>query len=1286
MHGVRSAWGRGLLAAVLGLAIAGLVAVPGLGTPVNPPAVASAGVETHRVTLVTGDVVRVRLADDGSGSAELVGGGMAWTQQTDDEFYVVPWRAMPYFFSGTVDRALFDVRTLVEQRVDDDDSGELPLIVSYRDGALDGARRPAAVRGELAAQPVPAGGDRTAVLESAQAVALTEDKDRARRFWEAIDDDTPQGEPRLAGGIEKLWLDYKVKASLDVSTAQVGAPAAWASGFDGTGTTVAVLDTGIDAGHPDFAGRIAEEANFTETPDAVDRHGHGTHVASIALGSGAASGGRYRGVAPGARLLSGKVLNDSGFGRTSMVIAGMEWAAQRGADVVNLSLSGPTSDGTDPGSQAVDSLTAEHGTLFVAAAGNDGFYLNVGSSAVATSALAVGAVDDQDRLTAFSNRGPRRVDFAIKPELVAPGVRIAAGRAAQGRIGTPIDAFYTRLSGTSMATPHVAGAAAALAQRHRDWTPEQLKAHLVATSAGVVPPAELAVPAVEHGAGRLDVARAVRQDVSADAATVTFGQFESDDAPARSRTVTYRNGGDSPVTLELAVSGVDHFGQALPAGMLTVSPARLEIQPGASAAAQLTVDRNAGPEGLGAGVLTATGSAADAHLRTPVSFNTGAAMRRIGLSAIGRDGRPAYAFIALSSASLTWWRSSTTDSGGFFDSATAYVPDGRYTVTAQVFDRDVYEAEQRNVAPREMSVVVLPDVRIAGNDELVIDARKAVPTRPRTSHPTEHVGAMLEFRTPSTLERHVGITELTKDIYVTPTERLSDGPFHFYSLWELVAPDIEARAVGARRPIELEVETLNAPPTLDGRLRRPLVDAGHGTPQELAASDVRGMIALIQETVRPDGIGGWRTVVPIDRLVRDAAAAGAAGAIIHSALPGRMFVSGRFALPIPAYTVSGAQGQELVEALERAGVVTMDLRGIADSPYAYHLLVLHEGRIPAAPNALDGRSLARVETTYHSDVEGQHHTGARFEVRAPFILDYPVGSVTAVDNLFAPQVAPSLPSRRVEYFTTTAGQEWSTHVYTPEWGAAITEFERMAPDDDEARLYAAPYHVDASVERGRQGIRGLVTGTDGTDTRTILGMFGSHAAITCGSRLSWPGFVGETPPRQPPPQLGSSGCGSASFANPPAERTEMRFENTITRAPSANRQLATEVRTAWTFFSEHSDQTLTRPLLDLDYDLEVDSTNSARERSETDLELGLERGGERVSASDLDAWASFDDGATWRELRVRRGEAEIDNPRLSSSSGYVSLRVRAEDPSGESVDQTIIRAYRLRDGGDDDDD
>ena len=223
------------------------------------------------------------------------------------------------------------------------------------------------------------------------------------------------------------------------------------------------------------------------------------------VGTGAASGGDYKGVAPGADLIVGKVLGGAeGYGQDSWVIAGMQWAAESGADVVSMSLGDSSpSDGSDPMSQAVDALSAQYGTLFVIAAGNSGPE-TISAPGAAASALTVGATDKQDELAYFSSTGPLACSGAMKPDIAAPGVDITAARSQEMTDGG--EGLYRTISGTSMATPHVSGAAAILAQQHPDWTGAQLKEHLMSSAKGLAD----GYSPYEVGTGRLDVAAADR--------------------------------------------------------------------------------------------------------------------------------------------------------------------------------------------------------------------------------------------------------------------------------------------------------------------------------------------------------------------------------------------------------------------------------------------------------------------------------------------------------------------------------------------------------------------------------------------------------------------------------------------------------------------------------------------------------------------------------------------------------------------------------------------------------
>jgi hypothetical protein len=218
--------------------------------------------------------------------------------------------------------------------------------------------------------------------------------------------------------------------------------------------------------------------NFSSDGDTIDHFGHGTHVAGIAAGTGAASDGKYGGVAPQAQLINAKALSRSGSGSESGIMRAMEWAADQGARIENMSLGGGQSDGTDPLSREVNNITQKKNVLFVIAAGNAGPSRKVSTPAAADLSLAVGAVDKTPAMASFSSRGPRIKDMALKPDMVAPGVQITAPRANYGS-GNP----YATYSGTSMATPMVAGSAALIAQLHPGWSAMQIKHALMSAAA-----------------------------------------------------------------------------------------------------------------------------------------------------------------------------------------------------------------------------------------------------------------------------------------------------------------------------------------------------------------------------------------------------------------------------------------------------------------------------------------------------------------------------------------------------------------------------------------------------------------------------------------------------------------------------------------------------------------------------------------------------------------------------------------------------------------------------------
>jgi len=212
----------------------------------------------------------------------------------------------------------------------------------------------------------------------------------------------------------------------------------------GKGVTIAVLDTGVDANHPDLVGQFAAPpVDFTGSPrKSFDVQGHGTHVCGTIAASDNATG--VIGVAPEAKLLMAKVLGDDGSGFGDWIARGIDWACEQGADVLSLSLG---SREPDPQIQAALLRAVAAGKFVVAAAGNDGQADSVGYPAAWDDlAVAVAAIDEHGQLAGFSSLG-RQVDVA------APGVNILSCWPGGG---------YSSISGTSMATPFVTGSVALL--------------------------------------------------------------------------------------------------------------------------------------------------------------------------------------------------------------------------------------------------------------------------------------------------------------------------------------------------------------------------------------------------------------------------------------------------------------------------------------------------------------------------------------------------------------------------------------------------------------------------------------------------------------------------------------------------------------------------------------------------------------------------------------------------------------------------------------------------------
>ncbi|WP_208884859.1 S8 family serine peptidase [Streptomyces sp. PBH53] len=237
----------------------------------------------------------------------------------------------------------------------------------------------------------------------------------------------------------------------------------------GQGVMVAVLDTGVDTNHPDLAARIAGTASFVPGQSVQDGNGHGTHCIGTAAGPADPQQRPRYGVAPEARILAGKVLSNQGSGSDGQILAGISWALSQGARVISMSLGAPVSPGQlfSPVFETVAQRVVAAGTLIVAAAGNDSGPVN--HPANCPSILAVAALGKALHVAPFSCRGQSLAGAEIN--IAAPGVEV--------RSAWPMPQVYKTISGTSMATPHVAGIVALLAQMEPGATAPELKKRLI---------------------------------------------------------------------------------------------------------------------------------------------------------------------------------------------------------------------------------------------------------------------------------------------------------------------------------------------------------------------------------------------------------------------------------------------------------------------------------------------------------------------------------------------------------------------------------------------------------------------------------------------------------------------------------------------------------------------------------------------------------------------------------------------------------------------------------------
>ncbi|WEG09902.1 S8 family serine peptidase [Microbacterium horticulturae] len=1252
----------------LGLSGIGAAALPAQATVHDATSTPAATQASHTVTLITGDTVTVTDLSDGTHTVDVdtVNPGDGYkTLQVGDDLHVIPDDAASYLAKGVLDDDLFNVSLLIEDGYDNAHVDATPIIVETTGRAARSAPAPG-----LAVQ-------RT--LSSIGAEAATASHAKAAQTWDALTSvaasKSRSAAAPFADGITAIHLDGKVKASLDTSVPYIGAPDAWDAGYTGEGVTVAVLDTGYDATHPDLKGQVLSGSKSFVPDEAVDSdpEGHGTHVTSTIVGTGAASDGKYRGVADGAKAIVGKVLGNDGYGQDSWIIAGMEWAAEQ-APIVSMSLGSTTaSDGTDLMSEALDEISESTGALFVVAAGNATNPETIGAPGAAADALTVGSVDDPSgALSWFSSQGPLTLSGAMKPDIAGPGNNITAARSAQ----SAGEGYYVSMSGTSMATPHIAGAAAILKQEHPDYTADQLRALLTSSSRDV------GLSPYQAGVGVVDLTTAIDAGVVA-SGSADFGMLHWGDEPATlKRTVTYTNTGGEDVTVALKLSMSDttpssdggvtplstRAAAADPADVVTLSDDSLTIPAGASRDVTLSAnqaDVEAGHQLSGA-LVASVGDTAVA--RTAVGIIAEAERYNLHLTATDFDGEPTETTAWLWDAANQSYQ--TIDVAG---ETTVRLPAGSYSVMS-------YMTLDRSADSTVQALVGDPSVGLTDKGASVaLDAR----TAKKVSVDIGEKGLQTTVnRMDFVVDGFTGSAQLpvTMDgFYAQSMTADGDQDFSASVRWRLQHPTLTLKA--GHRNLDLIVAAGST--ALDGRLHATAVDAGDGSADAFAAVDVKGKVAVVTRSA---------AVSSSDRAA-NALAAGAKLLIVVDDADGEFSEwagSADFTAntKMPVAQISGVQGRALLAEMARHRV-QISGTGIPNSPEIWDISRFQDGAIAANQTYRPGR-LARVETTYAGD---QKQTVG--EYRYDFVpgVQYGTGFPLAVPRGMTRTEWVS--THDVEWLQEPeiVDTEWQVrdvkHTYKPGQRTATSYFDGIV------RPYVGPGYW-APYTSGDGVTVNIPSWADGV-TADRTGSANTYALVRHESQKLDVTVDGT--------DLGSTDQQALYAYGLPDGTHSLKIVNDATQDGSLTGDASTATHTEWTATATTDASNYDQHILPLLQGYYTVDQNSHGRHGSKSASLTVEVGhiaGATGSAKVTGATTQVRiDGGKWQTVKLKLRSRDTSGPGEADGmfstgrayvasytadlptahAGWVDLKVTAKDAAGNTFEQEITHAFQISASG-----
>ncbi|MGS0497565.1 S8 family serine peptidase [Pseudoalteromonas mariniglutinosa] len=978
-------------------------------------------------TLITGDKVSARLNTDGTiGGIRLLGenGEEAFTSlfKRGGESYVIPASAQAKVDSGALDRELFNIDKLYQAGYDDASSDSLQVIVEYRANTL--AKKPFSM-----AMP---GAKVKATFEVIDSVVMTVEKDQMSDVLSGLSANT---------AVEGVWLDGMVQAhknnndkhkgkhnpkdrnkwwkkliEVDETSPTVpltGAYGPYAIGYNGAGVKVAVLDTGYDTDHPDLSSNVFlyQDFNSYGSTGIDDFSGHGTHTASTVAGSGIESDGKYVGMAPGAQLMIGKVLSDTGSGTTSGILAGMQWAVDNGADIVSMSLGGSVTSCDGPMVDMVEALSDE--ALFVISAGNSFIRETIGSPGCSPSALTVGAIDRAGNTAEFSSRGPSPDGHSAKPDITSQGVSVIA--AASGGKG---DYAYRANSGTSMSAPHVSGGAALVLQARPDLTPAQLKAVLTSS----VAPTRAHV--LDQGAGPMDVNQAMIQSVIG-APNLELGFFDSQsESQVHETSVTLTNLSDEDVTFDLDITFVGEDDKPLTAYRLAgIGSKKITVPANGTAEVPVWINPTVALKNAAYGTITGrlVGKEVKDHhgkkrghykngkfdelqkLTVPVSFWIEPPTVNLTLNATDRLGLPAASpsKFYIMSGEDSWGQSGQFTNG----SSTIELPKGQYSIVANIMTYD--NPTQFGGLVESAAMMAELDVNLDTDTAISFDANQAKPVTFKTDKPSQMQGFSFGFTyalsDAETLK--LAAIELAPD-YVTDFYALSTGQderFRSFVTTRAYAPKPVLTTQGG---YQLDYILAGAALSFNGTGSAQVVavgDGGYNT--DWNNFDVAGKIALVDADY-------YVTSTQVAKALEHGAV-GVISSVINRNGRYKPNIAGR--LDIPVASIAQEEMAKIYAELEANQDLTISWSGTAHehSPYVYSIAHWTDGAIETGEIRIKNKDLAQVESTHYTQ------GAARIKYTDTYTSLPSTGEFYSTGS---PQMVAT-PQVRTEYFTATGGEE-----------------------------------------------------------------------------------------------------------------------------------------------------------------------------------------------------------------------------------------------------------------------